>query len=261
MNIRLDGRRALITGGSRGLGFATARRLAESGAEVAIVARRTEALEKAADDIRKVSNIGVWARPCDVADPHSIARMYRELVAEFGNPDILVNNAGGSISGPFEELTDEMWQQDFDLKLFAAIRLARLCLPAMKRQHWGRIINILNIGAKAPRPKGAPTHVTRAAGLALTKVLAGDGAPYGVLANALLTGQIVTDQIVRRHERGLGGDRTLEEYIAEEGHGIPLGRMGTAEEYANAVCFLASDAASYVTGTAFNVDGGLSPVV
>jgi 3-oxoacyl-[acyl-carrier protein] reductase len=261
MDVRLDGRKALITGASRGLGFAMARRFAESGAEVAIVARRPDVLEAAADDIRKVSSTGVWARPCDVADARSVGRMHRELVAEFGNPDILVNNAGGSISGLFEELTDEMWQQDFDLKLFAAVRLARLCLPAMKRQRWGRIINILNIGARAPRAKGAPTHVTRAAGLALTKVLAGDGAPHGVLANALLTGQIVTDQIVRRHERGHGGNLTLEEYIAEEGGSIPLGRMGTPEEYANVACFLASDAASYVTGTAFNVDGGLSPVI
>ena len=161
---------------------------------------------------------------------------------------------------PFEEVSDEVWQADLDLKLFAAIRLARLALPGMKQRRWGRIINILNIGAKAPRATGAPTVVTRAAGMALTKVLAGDGAPHNVLVNALLTGSVVTDQVVRQHRRA-GGKGTVEEFIVEKGKTIPIGRMGTAEEYANVACFLASDAGSYVTGTALNVDGGMSPVV
>ena len=261
MEISLAGRKALITGGSRGLGFAMARRFAESGAAVALFARREDVLGEAAERIREATGGHVWAHACDVADAAALKAAHDAMAVEFGHVDILVNNAGGSISGAFEDLTDEMWQQDFELKLFAAVRLARWCLPHMKARQWGRIINILNIGARAPKPRGAPTQVTRAAGLALTKVLAGDGAPHGVLANALLTGQIVTDQIARRHERGLAGNLSLEEYIAEEGAGIPLGRMGTPEEYANVACFLASDAASYVTGTAVNVDGGLSPVV
>jgi 3-oxoacyl-[acyl-carrier protein] reductase len=261
MDISLNGRRALITGASRGLGFAMAQRFAQSGGAVAMIARREDVLDDAAGTIRKATRAKVWTGACDVADPAALKAAHDAMVSEFGPADILVNNAGSSVSGPFEDITDEIWQQDFDLKLFAAIRLARWCLPHMKAQKWGRIINILNIGAKAPKPRGAPTQVTRAAGLALTKVLAGDGAPHGVLANALLTGQIVTDQVVRRHERGLGGNLTLEEYIAKSGEDVPLGRMGTAEEYANVACFLASDAASYVTGTSVNIDGGLSPVV
>jgi NAD(P)-dependent dehydrogenase (short-subunit alcohol dehydrogenase family) len=174
--------------------------------------------------------------------------------------DILVNNAGTSQTGRFEAITDEVWQADFDLKLFAAIRLARLVFPAMKERRWGRIINVLNIGAKAPRAGGAPTVVTRAAGMALTKVLAGEGAPHNVLVNALLVGIIVSDQWVRRHA-AQGAVASFEDFTAKMGGNVPLGRMGTAQEFANVACFLASDAASYVTGTAINVDGGSSPVV
>jgi NAD(P)-dependent dehydrogenase (short-subunit alcohol dehydrogenase family) len=127
----------------------------------------------------------------------------------------------------------------------------------MERRH-GRIINVLNIGAKAPRGGGGPTVVTRAAGMALTKVLANEGAPHNVLVNALLVGLIEADQHVQRAKR-LGVP--IEQYIDEQARGIPLGRMGKPEEFANIACFLASDAGSYITGTAINVDGGRSPVV
>ena len=260
MDVRMDGRRALITGGSQGLGFAMARRFAECGADVALLARRKDVLEAAKRDIEGTTGRTAWSQSCDVSRADQIADMYAALEREFGPIDILVNNAGSSQHGRFEELTDQAWQDDLDLKLFGAIRLGRLVVPGMKQRRWGRIINILNIGARAPKAEGAPTQVTRAAGLALTKVLAGECAPYNVLVNALLTGTIVTEQVRRRHTR-LGRNNTLEEQIAEEGGRVPLGRMGTAEEYANVACFLASDAASYVTGTALNVDGGLSPVI
>ena len=122
------------------------------------------------------------------------------------------------------------------------------------------MINVLNIGAKAPRPGGAPPVVSRAAGMALTKVLSGEGAPHGILVNALLGGLIVTEQVKRWH-RERAAKITLEEHIANTGRPVPLGRMGTAEEFANIACFLASNQASYITGNAINVDGGLSPVM
>jgi NAD(P)-dependent dehydrogenase (short-subunit alcohol dehydrogenase family) len=130
----------------------------------------------------------------------------------------------------------------------------------MKAHRWGRVINVLSINAKHQRAGGAPTTVSRAAGLALTKVLSLEGAPHNVLVNALMVGKIVSDQIVRRHEKTPDG-KTLEEAIAEVGRGVPLGRMGSAEEFANVACFLASDAASYVNGTAIPVDGGLAPFI
>jgi 3-oxoacyl-[acyl-carrier protein] reductase len=258
MDIRLDGRTALVTGGSKGLGLAMATRFAQSGAEVAILARGAEALAEAERGIRAKAQTRVRAFPCDVSKEAEIARAWERVIAEFGKVDILVNNAGTSRTGPFEEITDEIWQQDLDLKLFGAIRLVRLALPDMKKRRWGRIINVLNIGAKAPRPRSAPTAVSRAAGLALTKILAGEGAPHNVLVNAMLVGLIASDQHVQRITRA-GGD--LAEGLREMGKPLPMGRIGEAEEFANLACFLASDAGSYVTGTAINVDGGMSPVV
>jgi NAD(P)-dependent dehydrogenase (short-subunit alcohol dehydrogenase family) len=153
-----------------------------------------------------------------------------------------------------------MWNEDLGVKLFGAIRMTRLAFPPMKERRWGRIINIVTVGGKAPRAGNAPTAVTRAAGMAMTKVLAGEGAPYNVLVNGLCTGRIITDQTTRGHKRD-APDMPWEDYLKERGKEIPLGRLGTAEEYANMACFLASDAASYITGTAINIDGNLSPVV
>jgi NAD(P)-dependent dehydrogenase (short-subunit alcohol dehydrogenase family) len=228
---------------------------------VALVARRREVLEDARREIAAAApkaKIGIF--PCDVRDGPALEKTHAQAAAELGALDILVNNAGTSRTGPFESLTDAVWQEDFELKLFSAIRLARLALPGMKQRKWGRILNVLNTGAKAPGANGAPTHVTRAAGMALTKVLAGEGAPHNVLVNALLVGLIDSDQWVQRHKKDPGG-KTYQEYTAQMGKSVPLGRMGRAEEFAAMACFLASDRASYVTGTAINVDGGRSPVV
>ena len=259
--MRMDGRSAIITGGSLGIGLAIATRFAASGASVAIVARREGPLAEAAAAIRDAAPAArVATIAADVRRAEDCGRVYSEAASALGAIDVVVNNAGTSRRGDFESISDEVWQEDLDLKLFAAIRLCRLVLPGMRARRWGRIINILNTGAKAPPPSGAPTAVTRAAGLALTKVLAGEGAPHNVLVNALLVGRIESDQWVRRHA-GEKQNRPLSEYYAEMGRGIPLGRVGRAEEFANAALFLASDAGSYVTGTAINVDGGLCPVV
>ena len=144
----------------------------------------------------------------------------------------------------------------------AAIRLCRLALPGMKQRKWGRIINVLNTAAKAPKGGSAPTSVSRAAGMALTKVLAGEGAEYNVLANALCTGIIESGQWDRRFE-SQGGNQSKDQFFAEMAKELrlPMGRLGLAVEFANMACFLASDAGSYINGTAINVDGGLSPVV
>jgi 3-oxoacyl-[acyl-carrier protein] reductase len=258
VEITLTGRSALVTGGSKGIGLAIATRFAESGADVAIVARGREALDEAVKTVGATGEGRVIAVQADVGKPDDIRRAHDETVAAFGKLDILVNNAGTSRAVAFETITDELWHEDFDQKLFAAIRMIRLVWPHMKERRFGRIINVLNIGAKAPRGGGAPTVVTRAAGMALTKVLANEGAPHNVLVNALLVGLIEADQHVQRAKR-LGVP--LEQYIEEQASRIPLGRMGKPEEFANMACFLASDAASYITGTAINVDGGRSPVV
>jgi 3-oxoacyl-[acyl-carrier protein] reductase len=258
MDINLAGRTAIITGASKGIGLAVATRFAASGAEVAIIARGRDALDNAVKIIAKSGRPRIAAIQADVAAAADLRRAYDEAMTQFGKIDIVVNNAGTSRTGAFQEITDEVWREDFDQKLFAAIRLTRLVWPQMKERRWGRVINTLNIGAKAPRPRSAPTSVTRAAGLALTKVLAGEGAPYNILVNALLVGFIEADQHVRAAEKA---GIALEDYVNARTKDIPLGRIGRAEEFANIACFLASDAASYITGTAINVDGGRSPVV
>ncbi len=193
-----------------------------------------------------------------MANAPDIERAYDAAMRVFGKIDIIVNNAGTSRAGPFESLSDEIMQQDLDQKFFAALRLTRLVWEQMKERRWGRIINVLNIGAKAPRGGSAPTTISRAAGMALTKVLAGEGAPYNILVNALLVGIIDADQHVQRAKRtGV----PLAEYMDRFAKEIPVGRVGKPEEFANLACLLASEAGSYITGTAINVDGGRSPVV
>lgn len=261
MQIRLDGRVALITGGSKGLGLAIATHFVESGASVALVARGEEALATAKAGIAaKFQGARVAAISADVGTAEGCARAAATAAAELGPIDILVNNAGTSQRGPFMKVDDALWQADLDLKLFAAIRLTRAVWPGMQERRWGRIINVLNTGAKAPAAQGAPTAVSRAAGMALTKVLAGEGAPHNILVNGMLVGIIESDQWVRRHAADPRGI-SWEDWKAEQGKGVPLGRIGKAEEFASLATFLASENAGYITGTAINVDGGRSPVV
>ena len=260
MEISLAGRSALITGASKGLGYAMAQRFAASGADVAILARRVDLLEEAKAAIERTTRGRVTAVPCDVSRAEDCERAYGAVMGALGKIDILVNNAGTSRAMPFEQITDEIWREDLELKLFAAIRMARLVLPQMKERRWGRIINVLNTGAKAPRAGGAPTAISRAAGMALTKVLANEGASHNVLVNALLVGQIVSDQWVRRHQ-AQGANVPFEDFIAKLGANIPLGRLGRPEEFAAMACLLASELGGFTTGTAINMDGGACPVV
>ena len=233
---------------------------AAAGASVAVVARERSALDETLAALEAANpNVAHAAISADVRDAAEVARAHTEAVAACGQIDVLVNNSGTSNAKPFLDIDDDDWQDDFDLKLFSAVRLCRLCIPHMREQGWGRIINSLNVGAKAASAQTCPTSASRAAGLAMTKALASEFAADGVLVNALITGLLVTHQWQTRWERE-GGNATFEEFTAAVGNRIPLGRMGDAQEFANLALFLASDAASYVTGTAINIDGGLTPV-
>ena len=259
MDLDLTAKTALVTGGSRGLGRAMAAAFHGAGANVALVARRENVLAEAKAVIESQPGARVGIYPCDVTDPEMVENAVASAVCELGAIDILVNNAGQSQTGRFEDLTDAVWQADLDLKLFAAIRFSRLVFPGMKERRWGRIVNILNTAAKAPPPGSAPTSVSRAAGMALTKVLAGEGAPHNVLVNALLIGSIKSDQVRRAFDRS-DKSTSFDEFVAASGRSLPMGRMGEAEECGNVALFLASNAASYLTGCAINMDGGLSRV-
>ena len=245
-----------------GLGKAMATSFHASGANVAILARRPQQLEDAKQHIAShgSNGAGVEAYACDVTQADEIASTYERVVNDLGPVDILVNNAGKSEAHPFLSVTDEIWQGDLDLKLFAAIRLCRLAFPGMCQRRWGRVINILNTAAKTPSARSAPTSVSRAAGMALTKVLSNEGAPHNVLVNALLIGRIESDQSRRAYDAS-NSTLSYEEYLAQSGKGLPMGRMGEAAECASVALFLASESASYLTGCAINMDGGVSPVV
>jgi NAD(P)-dependent dehydrogenase (short-subunit alcohol dehydrogenase family) len=257
MDLELKDKVAIVTGGTQGIGKATAIRLAREGARVVIAARGRERLDAVAAEIR-ASGGAVAAVQADVGRPEDCERLVAETLKAFGRIDILVNNAGTSSTGEFEAVTDDLWQTDFDLKLFAAIRLSRLAIPHMKKQGGGRIVNITTIGAKQPRARSMPTTVTRAAGLALTKALSKEYAPHNILVNTVSLGLVRAGQHERKAEKvGV----PVEQLYANMAKDIPLGRVGRAEEVANVIAFLASGAASYVTGTSINLDGGASGVL
>jgi NAD(P)-dependent dehydrogenase (short-subunit alcohol dehydrogenase family) len=260
MEVSLAGRSAIVTGGSKGLGLAIAQEFARSGADVAILARDQAALDEAKALIEQDAKGKVLAISCDVSKKAPIEAAIAQCNSAFGKVDIFVNNAGQSTRGPSETITDEQWQADLDLKLFAQVRFCRILMPQMKSRKWGRVISVLNIGAKAPGADSAPTSVSRAAQMALTKAMSMEGAPHNVLVNSLHVGVIISDQIKRRFDRERP-NVSFEQYVADAGKAVPMGRMGKAEEFANVATFLASDAAGYVTGCAINVDGGRSPVV
>ncbi len=260
MNLDLNGKNALVTGGSDGIGRAAAEKLARAGANVIICARRTDHLQNTAKQISNGKTSKILPITCDVTKPEDIKNTVSETIKLFGSVDILVNNAGRSSAGHFQEITDDLWREDLDLKLMGAIRFSRLVAPYMKDQGWGRIINITTPGGKAPGPASVPTSVSRAAGIALTKEMSLDYAKDGILINTICVGLIKSAQHERTWLSENKNQNSLEEWYAKNGSNIPIGRFGEPEEVANLIVFLSSELASYITGTAINVDGGSSAV-
>jgi 3-oxoacyl-[acyl-carrier protein] reductase len=260
MELGLTGKTVLITGGSEGIGRATAEELAREGARVAICARRADVLEQAASEIRAASGGEVLAVPADVRKAADIERCIATVTAKLGPITLLVNNAGTSAAASFELIDDEAWGADLDLKLLAAVRTSRLVIPGMRAAGGGRIINITNIGAKQPGANSLPTSVSRAAGIALTKAMSKEFARDNILVNTVCIGLIKSAQIRRAALSRNPGVTSPEEGFARMGAGIPIGRVGEASEVAGLIAFLLSDRGSYITGVAINVDGGTSAV-
>ncbi len=265
MGLGLTEKVAIITGGSEGIGKATARSMAEEGARVVIVARRPDVLEAAAEEINRTATGEVLPVPGDVTDRVTITRIVKTALDRFGRIDILVNNAGTSMAKPFEAVSDDEWEADFDLKVWAAIRFIRAVIPEMRKTGGGRIINVTNLAGRTPGASSMPTSISRAAGIALTKALSKDLAKDNILVNTVCIGFIKSAQ----HERRYGPQRAahpavpVDALYADEAksRGIPLGRVGEAREAGEVIAFLASDRASYLTGVAINIDGGTSAIV
>ena len=254
LELGLKSKVAVVTGGSDGIGRATALRFAREGADVAVCARRQEPLDQTAAELRK-AGAQVLALSADMSKKADVDRFVKAVIERFGRIDILVNNAGTSMRGKFLDLEDAAWTSDLELKVFGAIRCTRLAVPYMKKQGGGRIINITISSAKQPGAESYPTSVSRAAGLALTKALSKEYAADNILVNTVCIGKIKSGQHERRYTKQ---GQSAEDYYRQAAKDIPLGRVGEAEEVANVIAFLASSAASYVTGTSVNLDGGMS---
>ncbi len=260
MELGLQGKVAVITGGSEGIGKGIAVCLTREGAKVAICARRQEVLEQAAADIRTQTGGAVLATPADVTKREDIEAFIAQAAEHYGRIDILINNAGRSAAKKFEDISEEEWDEDIDLKFTAAVRCTRAVLPHMRKAGGGRVINVTHPGGKAPGARSLPTSVSRAAGIALTKALSLDYAAENILVNTVCLTNIVSAQTERYWQRS-GGTGTLEEFHEKMAKNVPVKRLGQPEEVGALVAFLVSDQAGFITGTAINIDGGVSAVV
>jgi NAD(P)-dependent dehydrogenase (short-subunit alcohol dehydrogenase family) len=259
MDLELEDTVFLITGGSSGLGRALAERLVAEGVRgIALMARGGERLAATAAALREVGG-DVLELAGDVRHVEDLQRFVESASARWGRIDGVVNNAGALAAGAFADHDDATWESDLALKLMGAVRLTRLALPSL-RESRGAVLNTLAISGKAPDALSTPTSVSRAAGLALTKALSRELAPAGIRVNAVLIGVIESGQLERyAAEAGISPRAYYERMVSSAG--IPLGRVGHPAEYADLASFLLSGRASYISGSAINLDGGLCPVV
>ena len=260
MELALTGRRAVVTGGSKGIGLAVAHELVREGVAVALCARNPDEVKEAGEKLRAAGGT-VHAEVADVTDPQAIVAFIDGAAQALGGIDILVNNAGAAHPGTFETLTDEDWQGDLDVKLFSQIRCSRAALPYLRTSSAGRIINVNAIYARYPDPTFFATTVNRAACLNFNKALAIQLGPEKILVNSVNIGFVVTPQWERIRQRR-SPDLSPEAFFSAMASAeVPLGRFGEVDEVSGIIAFLASDRASYLTGTSIDVAGGMGRYV
>ncbi len=262
MDLGLKGKVALVTGASDGIGKAAAMRFAMEGSSVAILARTMSDLEVVAAEINGATGSKVVPVSADVSDEQAVKTAVTKAANELGGIDILVNNAGQGNANRFEDMTNELVDNDFGVKVKGAIFMTRYTLPHLKRSECGTICNITTAAGKAAPGGAQPTSLSRAAGISLTKAWSKEFGEYGIRVNTVCIGSIKSRQNRRHWEVAHAKDPsyTLEDHWASYGPGIPLGRVGESEEAGDVIAFLCSPAASYVSGTAVNIDGGAAPV-
>lgn len=258
MDLGLKGKVAIVVAASKGMGKASAMGLAAEGARVTMCARTEADLIVAANEIREKTKAEVLALPADVTRLADIQRVVAKTVEAFGGVDILVANAGGPPPGGFDQMTDADWQAAFELNLLSTIRFIREVLPHMRKKRWGRILNIQSSSVKQPIAGLILSNGIRPGVAGMSKTLAAELGKDNILINTVCPGRILTDRL-RSHMGGRATQvgKTFEEYLPTVTADIPLGRVGSPEEFANMVVFLASERASYVTGATIQVDGGL----
>ena len=253
MDLGLEGKRALVTAASKGLGRAVAESLAAEGCVVCISSRDPKAIAAAATAMGG----RVKAKAADISGGAACADLFEWAVGEMGGLDILINNTGGPPPGGVLDVPDSQWRQAFDSILMSALRLSRLAIPVMRRGGGGSIVNLASLSAKQPIDGIALSNAFRPALIGMSKTLAREAAPE-VRVNSIATEHILTDRIREIAEKVWSQEgESVDETVERKGREVPLGRYGTPKEFANAVVFLASGAASYITGVTLAVDGGL----
>lgn len=261
MDLGLTGKVAIVTGSSKGIGLHTALQLVKEGAKVTLCARGEESLQEAADFIQQVTGEEVLVVPADITKEEQCKNIIQKTVDHYGRLDILVNNAGTSSANPFDSVDTALWQTDLDLKLFGAIHTSKAAIPFMREVGGGAIVNVTAVLGKTPPASSLPTTVSRAAGMALTKAMSKDLGKDNIRVNTVCIGLIRSEQIEKRWKNE-APDLSWDEYSKSVvGPTIPLQRIGETSEAANVITFLVSDAASYVTGTSVNIDGGSGSVL
>lgn len=257
MNLKLTGKRALITAASKGIGFASADMLMEEGAEIVILSSNKTNIEAAATKLRDKHSRNVFSVVCDLNSLESITLSYDKIKNEFGGIDILVNNCGGPVPGSFEKLSDEDWDKAYIQVLRSMVKFTQLLLPNMKTQKWGRIINITSLSVKQPVDNLMLSNTFRTGIIGFAKSLSNEVGKYNITVNNVAPGYTLTSRLIelaeiRAKEKGI----KTEDEIKIMGDSVPLKRVGGVYEIAALVAFLASEHSGYITGSTIAVDGG-----
>ena len=258
MDLKLKGKLALVTGASRGLGYATALGLAREGCRVAINSRNEEKLKDAARQLSEQCHTEVIPLPGDIADPSIPEGLIQQTTQAFGGLDILITNAGGPPPGRFDSFDDRTWQIAIELSLMSHVRLIRAALPWLRKSPAASVLAVTSYSVKQPIPNLVLSNSVRAATVGLIKSLALELGTDGIRFNSILPAWTETERVYALMEnRARANATSLEEEMEKQAKDSPLGRMGTPEEFANAAVFLVSPAAAYITGVMLTVDGGM----
>ncbi len=252
MDLGIRGKSALVCGAGKGIGRAAALALAQEGARLTICSRDAARLEATAAELRAQTGAEVLAVPTNLSDAAEIDRLVERTLAQYGGLDILVNNTGGPPAGKFEQHTDAAWQTAFESLLLSVVRLSRLAIPHMRQKHWGRIITVTSTSVKQPIAGLILSNSLRAAVTGLSKTLAAELGPDGITVNTVAPGRILTDRLTSLY----GGDEATTR--ANAAAGVPMGRVGESFDMGNAITYLCSEQAGYITGVTLQVDGGLT---
>lgn len=259
MIIDLSGKTALVTASSKGIGFAIAKALFNSGANVCICSRNEENLRTAEHELASRDAKRVFALAGDISAPEFLNEIVKQAQERFGTIDILVNNSGGPPAGEALSITEAQWFAAINSNLLSVVRLSNLLIPGMKDKAWGRIVNLTSTAAREPGAGMVLSNVTRAGVAAYTKTLAQEIGPFGITVNTILTGGVLTERFNSLLERSIKDtSESFAEAMARLEKTVPVRHFATPDEFAQTILFLVSPEAAYLTGAAIPLDGGSS---